>query len=117
MADVVDQAPEALCAREPIHIPGAIQPHGWLLAVNAQDFAIEQLSANWESLLPRKAESVIGTAVENLDPQLGARIRQCAAEQTSSGAYRLPILGRSFDVVQHASGGAWIVELEPSTGA
>ena len=34
------------CAQEPIHIPGAIQPHGCLLAFNPQTLVVSQASAN-----------------------------------------------------------------------
>ena len=34
------------CAREPIHIPGAIQPHGCLLAFDPGSRIVRQASAN-----------------------------------------------------------------------
>src|ERR671911_626284 len=34
------------CEREPIHIPGSIQPHGVLLAVRLSDRAVTYASAN-----------------------------------------------------------------------
>ncbi len=36
----------ATCDREPIHIPGAIQPHGVLLALGLPDLRVVQASAN-----------------------------------------------------------------------
>ncbi|HEY1230307.1 MAG TPA: hypothetical protein VGF26_23610, partial [Ramlibacter sp.] len=36
----------ALCAQEPIRIPGAIQPHGWM-AIVAADGRLAGYSANW----------------------------------------------------------------------
>src|SRR6478735_2142953 len=36
----------ALCAQEPIRVPGAIQPHGWM-AVVAPDDELVAYSANW----------------------------------------------------------------------
>lgn len=35
------------CASEPIRVPGAIQPHGWLLSVDAADAAVAAWSDNW----------------------------------------------------------------------
>ena len=34
------------CEREPIHIPGSIQPHGLLLAVRQSDRTLAYASAN-----------------------------------------------------------------------
>ena len=34
------------CADEPIHIPGAIQPHGLLLVLEEDSFRVTQVSDN-----------------------------------------------------------------------
>src|SRR5690349_7649494 len=34
------------CAREPIHIPGSIQPRGVVAVVDEPDFTVRQVSAN-----------------------------------------------------------------------
>ncbi|OWQ90879.1 histidine kinase [Roseateles aquatilis] len=41
----------AQCASEPIRIPGAIQPHGWLAAVEWSDGRLTAFSDNWAALL------------------------------------------------------------------
>src|SRR5215210_9373883 len=41
----------AECEREPIHIPGVIQPHGVLLNLRESDLAITQVSTNAFSVL------------------------------------------------------------------
>ena len=38
------------CEREPIHIPGAIQPHGALLALHPADLSLAAYSANAPAL-------------------------------------------------------------------
>lgn len=48
------------CAREPIHIPGSIQPGGVLLAVDSSG-RITHASANAAELLQAPVESLIGT--------------------------------------------------------
>ncbi|MBY0448639.1 MAG: hypothetical protein K2P95_08095, partial [Hyphomonadaceae bacterium] len=40
--------PEEMCAQEPIHIPGAIQPHGALLAFAAGE-PLASASVRWAS--------------------------------------------------------------------
>jgi len=37
------------CDREPIRVPGAIQPHGWLLVLDPDTLALRAWSANWDS--------------------------------------------------------------------
>jgi chemotaxis family two-component system sensor kinase Cph1 len=39
------------CDREPIHIPGSIQPYGVLLAVGRSDFEIRQFAGDTQFLL------------------------------------------------------------------
>ncbi len=65
LADTVSLEPDlALCAKEPIHIPGAIQPHGALLAVLADESAngwkVARASANLGDFLGQSAEAVLG---------------------------------------------------------
>ncbi len=42
------------CAREPIHIPGSIQPRGVLAVVRESDFQVRQVSANIAELPHRR---------------------------------------------------------------
>jgi light-regulated signal transduction histidine kinase (bacteriophytochrome) len=44
MTDPIDTTD---CDREPIHIPGSIQPHGVLLAVDPDSLEILQAAATW----------------------------------------------------------------------
>lgn len=41
----------AVCAREPIHIPNAIQPHGALFVLDAEDFNVVQASDNCQAFV------------------------------------------------------------------
>jgi len=52
------------CAQEPIHIPGAIQPHGALLAVLVDSGLVTHASANLSAILGRSAEAVLGQPLE-----------------------------------------------------
>ena len=55
-----------VCEREPIHIPGAIQPHGALLAVLAESQIITHASANLFDILGRAADMVLGELLEDI---------------------------------------------------
>ena len=56
------------CEREPIHVPGSIQPRGVLLAVSEPDLVVEQVSVNlgelvgvpWDAALGRPLAEAVG---------------------------------------------------------
>src|SRR5690242_6135439 len=50
------------CDREPIHIPGAVQPHGVLMALSEPALEITQVSDNAGRLLGVPVESLLGGA-------------------------------------------------------
>ncbi|PZA08670.1 MULTISPECIES: ATP-binding protein [unclassified Meiothermus] len=66
------------CDREPIHIPGSIQPHGALLAVDAHTQLILQTSVNTAAHLGQPPESLRGSSLATvlseaaLQPMLAA---------------------------------------------
>jgi chemotaxis family two-component system sensor kinase Cph1 len=66
------------CAHEPIHIPGAIQPHGCLLAFDRQSFTVVQVSANVEAFLGYTPEQILGNSIMAALPT--------AAQQSLRGA-------------------------------
>ncbi len=69
------------CEREPIHVPGSIQPRGVLLVVSDPDLVVEQVSENlgrltgmpWQEALGRPLAEVIGAGAA------GAVIRSASA--------------------------------------
>ena len=69
------------CDREPIHIPGSIQPHGFLLALD-EEHRVVIASQSAESFLHRRAAALFGqTLPELFGPSLGPQLlRECLAE-------------------------------------
>src|SRR5262245_54143615 len=64
------------CDREPIHIPGCIQPHGMLLVLEEAALSISQVSANAGSFSGVEAEALLGRGLEAvLDPRALACVR------------------------------------------
>src|SRR4051812_203496 len=53
------------CDREPIHVPGAVQPHGVLLVLT-EAMAVTQCSANAGRLLGVEAAELLGRPVGSL---------------------------------------------------
>lgn len=109
------------CDREPIQVPGSIQPHGCLLACDPSGTAVLRHSANAPQMLGLPAD-VNGM---RLDEALGAEVAHTLrnAIATSSDPAR-PALrhdvqlvsGQRFDVSIHAYDSAAILEFEPLTG-
>ncbi|KRD40709.1 histidine kinase [Oerskovia sp. Root918] len=68
------------CAREPIHIPGRIQPRGVLLVVRESDGRVVQCSTNVSDVVGLAPLDVIGAGLgEVLGPQDGTRLLDHAA--------------------------------------
>lgn len=68
MTTPAEQADPTQCDREPIHIPGRIQPHGLLLALDEPGLRIIQVSANIAHILGRAPEDVLGRPLDALLP-------------------------------------------------
>jgi serine phosphatase RsbU (regulator of sigma subunit) len=101
------------CDREPIHIPGSVQPHGVLLALRTPGLRIAQISRN--------AADLLGLAPDELlDEPLGRVLADESAAQVeaATGAgHAAPLIlttrrGVLLDGLVHESGGLRILEVE-----
>jgi chemotaxis family two-component system sensor kinase Cph1 len=54
------------CDREPIHIPGSIQPHGVLFDLVGGDLRVNAVSANAVDVLGREARSLLGVPLSGV---------------------------------------------------
>jgi chemotaxis family two-component system sensor kinase Cph1 len=104
------------CDKEPIHMPGSIQPHGFLLTLS-DNFEILQASANlgdWTGCGVREAigrplADVVGEAAALvLAPELAAPLGQRPYYVGTITAAN----GRHFDVLGHKWDGVTILEFE-----
>ncbi|MET0284984.1 MAG: GAF domain-containing protein, partial [Polyangiales bacterium] len=99
------------CDREPIHIPGQIQPHGFLLAVERATLEIVQTSDNVAHYLGRE---VLGEKLDALVADMGS-IERAFQRERATHAFCGAIAGLGpFDVIAHANGALGIVEAEPA---
>ena len=100
------------CDREPIHIPGAIQPHGLLLVADAASLKVVAGAGDLEA---RLTPDWLGSDLSTL---LGQDIEAIfAAGDTVAGVALagLPVTGQAerFDVTLHRGAEHVLVELEP----
>ena len=105
----------ANCSREPIHLPGAIQPFGVLLALGSSDERIEYCSANVSTAFGVDARHALGMKLVDLlgtdllrDTQPGDfEAHEPARLAVSAGKQE-----RVWDVFVHRHRGRSIIELE-----
>ncbi len=104
------------CVREPVHTPGAIQPHGALLVLDPASMEILQASENTGAVLGLDATALLG---QRLDAVIGAKMPPNLAAVIAAGAVNAPsptvltIGGSVFDVIMHHAEGLVIAEFEP----
>ncbi|UQN08671.1 ATP-binding protein [Deinococcus sp. QL22] len=108
------------CAREPIQIPGSIQPHGALLTVDARTLEILQVSANSEAFLGAPPAALRGTLVGALLPDSVLAPLFTALPEGSPDhlQYRtlLPLLGTHTALTAHRVADLLVLEFEASQG-
>lgn len=124
VGDAVAANGELACAQEPIHIPGAVQPHGALLALepttrltvvaasrNAAAFLTPSASAN--DVLGRPVEAVLGCEFAE-----ALRIRLAQGRLPGEAPWQSTQhlgAGVVLDVTAHAHADLVIVEIEKAT--
>jgi two-component system, chemotaxis family, sensor kinase Cph1 len=108
------------CDREPIHTPGAIQPHGILLVLAEPGFTIIQASANAHETLAIEASAVLGASLADvLQENAVATIRRLCASPTITdqphyiSQCRLKNRGGFWSAAIHRRNLSLLLELQP----
>lgn len=105
------------CDREPIHIPGAIQPHGLLFALEGPDLRVIGVSANAAEPLGHEPQMLLGHPLASIaDAATVASVAAAAAQDAGSpkrvaavslhGARTGPLCGMA-----HATPGGVLLEV------
>ncbi|TFY98347.1 ATP-binding protein [Ramlibacter humi] len=95
----------SLCAQEPIRLPGAIQPHGWMAVLDSQG-KLAAWSANWRNA-DRAAEAAALVLRGQLEDLFGG--------DGPAALGRIDVDRTPLDVVGHRSGEWFVLEFEPAT--
>lgn len=104
------------CEHEAIHIPGSIQPHGFLLGVRATDFDIEYCSANTVEFLGVSPTQLLGKNFATLfgDAQLLKAQAYIGSDvPLSATPIELNMGGADFLCTIHLSESVYVIEAEP----
>ena len=107
------------CDREPIHIPGTIQPFGVLFVLAEPSLTITQVSENVGEHLPFGVEQVLGRPLSTmLDAASVAEVKEALDEERwlDMNPLRVGAHGKQFDGIVHRHEGAAMLELEPNPG-
>lgn len=109
------------CGRQPLHNPGAIQPHGALVAMDETLQSVCQVSANLESILGVPAGDALAMHPEQLFTRRWLdRIRAQLDSSSRPGALiislRIRARSRRFRLLVYRSGSRVVSELEPISG-
>jgi len=104
------------CSQEPIRAPGAIQPHGALVAVNRISGLVEHASDNCAQILGIEAESILGAPVAAVTGEDWATLHAevLAGTAHSKNPLAITIGGLRFDLIVHQVAALAVLEFEPS---
>ncbi len=108
------------CEREQIHIPGSIQPHGILFALQEPELQILQISNNTFDLIGRHPQELLNQPLVNLlSANQISLIKECLLEEFETvNPLEISIKNQQnetllFDGIIHRFNGVLILELEP----
>ncbi|RIJ41711.1 ATP-binding protein [Pontibacter oryzae] len=103
------------CDREPIHIIGRIQPHGFLMILDQHTLHVEQVSVNVADFLDMASDSLLGKSLALLCSEEGYLILQKQLRNAMQpDPQLLQINGKMFFGFIHESKGKLVVECEPA---
>jgi diguanylate cyclase (GGDEF)-like protein len=108
----------SLCDAEPIHIPGAIQPHGAILGVRIDDLVVTHASANLLSILGIPAEPTLGRPLQEAIGEVLCRalldVESFAAKTSYQRVSMRAPDGRALSLDAHQSGKHICIDIEPA---
>jgi light-regulated signal transduction histidine kinase (bacteriophytochrome) len=108
------------CDLEQIHLPGSVQPHGALLALDPLALSIEQAGGDTAGLLGALPAAILGQRMEAWFPaDCVARLRSLLTTEgpLSRPLFAFRLAGQqdrpAIDVIAHQTSGFVVLELEP----
>ncbi|MBL7712220.1 MAG: GAF domain-containing protein [Chitinophagaceae bacterium] len=116
LKDIVNRDSVTLtnCESEPIHIPGTIQPHGFLLGISDPGFIITYCSANAEPFLSCNPRQIIGQCMAQFfsSAEYTAFQHYAAAMDLHTQPFVFTIEGTPYNTTVHKSGTILVLEFE-----
>ncbi|GAB2768856.1 ATP-binding protein [Rhabdobacter roseus] len=117
MIDLTNKAVATItdCDQEPIHIPGSIQPHGYLLAIEPGSGRITHGSANLTDLLGVPLSHLLGQSVFEVLPLQEQLLRPYLTlkEDVQAKTMTTHLGSRAYQLALHQSDAQVVLEIEP----
>jgi chemotaxis family two-component system sensor kinase Cph1 len=103
------------CESEPIHIPGSIQPHGFMLGVNSQTYLIDFCSENSGSYIELAPQAILGKTLSDIFPEQEAEDFKNYASKAIDSAkpFVFSFNEVPYNTTVHKSNETLVLELEP----
>lgn len=104
------------CEQEPIHIPGSIQPHGFLVAFKEDNFLIDFCSANCKEYTGLSHTDILGKSFTDVFGENAIqKLQKYVADDLmlSSTLLRLELKGKLYLCTLHKNNSVFILEAEP----
>lgn len=103
------------CEHEPIHVPGSIQPYGFLLALGQDDFLVNYCSANVIDYIGLTHEQLLGKTFGTVFGQTNHNELQAYAKKQTAETppLKLTLQEHDFQCTLHKSDDQYILEAEP----
>jgi chemotaxis family two-component system sensor kinase Cph1 len=106
------------CAQEPIHIPGAIQPHGCLLAFDPKTLVVSQASANAADFFGLSIDDLLNRSLTAILPaQAQGAVAAALSAPPPAEPFLLDMPARRLTSVLHKQDGIAVMEVEASAEA
>src|SRR4051812_13175954 len=103
------------CESEPIHIPGSIQPHGFVLVLSRKDFKIVFCSANTESFIGTGPDELLDKVLGEAFPDAIVAFEKYINEFIPGTTYPhvFEAAGVSYNTTVSETEDYYLLELEP----
>ena len=111
------------CDQEPIHIPGKIQAHGFLVAVDKETYIINFISENTVSFLGKEAVHFLGKPIREVEKFFNSddsnqlvnllNLLKNGKNTDSINPYQISINQHNYNLILATSGANLLLEFEP----
>lgn len=106
----------SICGREPIHVPGAIQPHGALIAARIDNSLVTHASANLNEMLGISVGVALGGALQQSIGTLASSRILDAISSDHTALYQLSgWYGKDLHLSAYRVGPQVCIDIEPVT--
>lgn len=120
MREVLHAVDLTNCDREPIHLLGAVQPFGFLIALDSTQWIVTRVSSNAATWLGAGPAELVGRPIEDVFTHdalhlIRGQLQTAVFTNTVARAFSVALLrdGSCFDLAVHMNEDTIVIECEP----